>query len=177
MSSVTGTMAAGLAANAEVYQFRWTDSSKLAAITRVWFDGAGGITAFAPGFGRMELFVARSFSAAGTGGGTATITGSNNKLRTSFATTLLGEVRVATTAALGAGTKTLDTQGIGAVAGYLGAVPADGLPPGPLFDALAGQAYPIVLAQNEGVVIKATVPATGTWTGSFTVCWSELTAY
>lgn len=178
ISQVTGTMAAGLAAESEVYQFRWTDATRLAAITKISFDGAGNTgTGFAAGFYRFSAYVARSFTAAGTGGTAATISGNNQKLRTSFGTTLLAESRVASTAALGAGTKTLDSQAIGAATGGTLTTAGISLPAWPLFESLAGQAHPIILATNEGVAIKATVPATGTWTASFTVCWTELTVY
>lgn len=178
ISQVTGTMAAGLAAESEVLQFRWTDATRFAAITKVVFDGGGDVTTgFAATFYRFSTYVARAFSAAGTGGTAATITGNNAKLRTSFGTTLLGETRVASTAALGAGTKTLDTQAIGAATGSLTTTAGASMPGFVMFDATGGFAHPIVLAQNEGLAIKATVPATGTWTASFTICWSELTAY
>lgn len=177
ISMTTGVMAAGLAANSEVFQFRWTDATRLCLIRLVRFDGAGGIAAFAAGAYRFEAMIARSFSAAGTGGTAATITGNNQKRRTSMGTTLLGEARCATTAALTAGTKTLDSQGIGAAAGGLTATAGDKMSPGVLFDAEEGAKYPIILAQNEGVIIRATVPATGTWTGAFTFKWMELTAY
>jgi hypothetical protein len=177
ISQVTGTMAAGLAAESQVLQFRWTDASRFAAITKVQFDGGGNTgTAFAAGFYRFSAYVVRSFSASGTGGTAATITGGNQKLRTSFGTTLLGETRVATTAALGAVT-TLDTQAIGAATGGLPATAGQAMPGFSMYDAAAGQAHPVVLAQNEGIAIKATVPATGTWTASWTICWTELTAY
>ena len=46
-----------------------------------------------------------------------------------------------------------------------------------LFHADPGSESPLVLAQNEGFVIRATVPATGTWQFGCTVTWTELTAY
>jgi hypothetical protein len=142
---------------------------------RAW---GGSITALDAGFTKMDMVVARSWSAAGTGGGTATISGNNQNLRTSMGATLLGEARTATTAALGTGTKTLDAQPIGnaggSVANVAGAVV---LPHATLFDALGGALHPLVLVQNEGFVIRATVPATGTWTGGFDVVWAEVTSY
>ncbi len=177
LSWTTGVMAAGLAANSEVLQFRWTHATNLCAIRSIRFDGAGGIVAFAAGSYRFEAMIARSFTVAGTGGTAATLTTNNAKLRSSFGTTVLGEYRGATTAALTAGTKTLDAQGIGAAAGGLTVNAGDKMSPGVLFDGVHGNTYPIVLATNEGVIIRATVPATGTWTGAFTVVWEELTAY
>lgn len=178
LSLQTGTMGAGLAADSEIFQFRWTDATRLAVVYRVVCEGAGGITGFTAGFTKMQAFIARSFTVAGTGGSTATITGNNQKLRTSMGTTLLGEARIATTAALTAGTKTLDVQGIGAVVGSTTATAgAVLLPYAALFDANTMLVQPIVLAQNEGVIVRATAPATGTWTGGVSITWAELTAY
>lgn len=178
LSVQTGTMAAGLAADAEIFQFRWTDASKLAIVYRVVCEGAGGITAFTAGFTKMQAFIARSFTVAGTGGATATLTGNNQKLRTSMGTSLVNEIRIATTAALTTGTKTLDLQGIGGIIGSTTATAGAVLiPPGYLFDSNTMLVQPVVLAQNEGVVVRVTVPATGTWTGGVTITWAELTAY
>jgi hypothetical protein len=33
--------------------------------------------------------------------------------------------------------------------------------------------YPLLFAQNEGFIIRATVPATGTWAFAVTVDWNE----
>lgn len=176
---VTGVMGAGLAGNSEIFQARWTDASRFCAIYDLGCAGAGGILAFAAGATKMEAMVARGWTVDGSGGTAATITGNNNKLRTSMGTTLFGAIRGAATSALGAGTKTLDAQGIGAVHGSTtvnaGAVL---LPPSDLFGA-GGRTdnHPLILVQNEGVIVRATVPITGTWTGGVSMRWAELTAY
>lgn len=179
MSMLSGTMAAGLAANSEIYQFRWTDATRLCVIQKVSIDGvAGSATAFTAGFANITATIARSFSAAGTGGTTATITGSNGKLRTSMGATLLGEMRCASTAALGAGTKTLETMPFGQIGFAVGTVASVSyLGQVPLAVATPAHEHPIVLAQNEGFAIRATVPATGTWQFGVTVKWTEVTAY
>jgi hypothetical protein len=173
----TGTMAAGLGAASEIFQFRWT-SSNLCAIELITVS-AGGIAAFTAGMAVFDVVFARSFTVAGTGGGTATITGNNQKLRTSMATTVLGEARTATTAALTAGTKTLDSQALASVASSTTATAGTVIVPAGtvLFSSAGNSGYPIVLAANEGVVVRATVPATGTWTGAITIKWAELSAY
>ena len=60
----------------------------------------------------LDIFVARGFTASDTGGTAATLTGNNAKKRTSFPTTLVTDMRISTTGALGAGTRTLDAQPI-----------------------------------------------------------------
>lgn len=179
MSVISGTMAAGLAADSEVVQFRWTDATRLAVVHAFILDGMGGTsTAFTAGLASFRLFVARAFTAAGTGGGTATITGNNNKLRSSMGTTLLGEIRTATTAALTAGTKTLDAQPIAQYAFSVGTTASvQYVEQVRLLDSGAENTHPVVLAQDEGLVLRATVPATGTWQFGATICWSEVASY
>jgi len=173
IETVTGTMAAGLAANAEIVQFRWTSATALCSVEEIsmW---AGSIGAFTAGFFRFRVVPARGWTAAGTGGGTATLTGNNAKLQTVKATTAVSQIRTATTIALGAGTKTLDSQGVGSIGGSVPNVAGDPLisPKGVLFSACPLQ--PLVLAANEGFVILATVPATGTFTAGFNFRWSEV---
>lgn len=177
LSMASGVMAAGLAATSEIFQFRWTHATNLAAVRRIRF-GAGGIVGFAAGIVNFEALIARSFSAAGSGGTAATITGDNAKLRTSMGTTGLGEARCASTAALGAGTKTLAAHGFG---NAVGSVPTTAgaavMAPTDLFHVDGEASHPLVLAQNEGFVIRATVPATGTWTFGVTVEWAELATF
>lgn len=179
MSLLSGTMAAGLAANAEVFQFRWTDATRLCVVSAITFDGlSGSATAFAAGFGKLDVLVARSWTADGSGGGAATLTGNNQKRRTSMGTTLLGAARIASTAALTAGTKTLDAQGIGQYSAAFGTTTStQWIPQTQLFHQVGGVESPLILAANEGFVLRATVPATGTWQFGVTVCWTEVADY
>lgn len=189
---LTGTMAAGIAANAEILQFRWTDATRYAVIKEVSIQSLNSLTAFAAGFGQVDLTLARGFSAAGTGGGTVTLTTDEAQLRTSMGTSLVGEIRLATTAALTAGTKTLDTNRLSycrfqvdatankILVGASGASATSGqiVQDFKLWNCdIANGEYPIVLAQNEGFVIRVTVPATGTWTAYLKIKWAEVTAF
>jgi hypothetical protein len=174
---LSGTMAAGLAANSEIFQFRWTDATRFALITQVMLCGmAGSATAFAAGFAKIDCLVARGWTADGSGGTAMTLTGNNQKLRTPMGTTLVGAIRGSSTAALTAGTKTLDSQPIGLMTWSIGTA-ANVIYVGQvqLFD--GASSHPIVLAQNEGIVCRATVPATGTWQFGLAVQWVEVTSY
>ena len=186
ISVVTGAIAAGLAANSEILQFRWTDATRFCVVKKISIEGMYATTAFAAGAIALTAMFARGWSAAGTGGGAATLTGNNQKMRTSMGTSLMGEIRTATTAALGAGTKTLDTHPIGSIqshssAGTGAATPIVGsiyLPTIDLFEQdVADGEHPIVLSTNEGIAIRATVPATGVWTIGFRIKWAEVLAY
>lgn len=179
VSGLSGTMAAGLAANSEVFQFRWVDATRVCVVTSVVFDGlSGSSTAFAAGFGKVDMVIARSWTADGSGGSTLTLSGNNQKLRSSMNSTLIGGSRIASTAALTAGTKTLDAHAIGQYSAAFGtATSAQWIPQCDLFHVDPGSEMPVVLTQNEGFVVRATVPATGTWQFGITVAWVELTAY
>lgn len=181
IATVTGTMAAGLAAGSEIWQLRWTHATNKCLIHQVRLSAANQATAFTAGHGVFDLVFARAFTAAGTGGGTATLTTNNGQLRTDMPTTGLGSIRTATTAALGAGTKTLDAHALSNIAvgvheNAAGTAIAGVtiVPPTDLWSHDEDFSQPIVLEENEGLVIRATVPATGTWTGAITVKWSEL---
>lgn len=175
---LTGTMAAGLAANGLIGAFRWGDASNLCLVTQVRGSG-GGIAAFTAGFCALSLSFRRSYTASSSGGTAATLTGNNGKLRTSMGTTLLTDMRTATTAALTAGTSTGDTDPAATVVGAITATAGDTLwaPGTQLYNCDGADEYPIVLAQNEGLQILATVPATGTWTGGWDIKWYEVAAY
>lgn len=186
VAGLTGAIAAGAGAASEIFQFRWTDATRLAVIHSVRISGMRTTTAFAAGAIDLTATIARGWSAAGTGGGVLTMTGNNAKMRTSMGTSLVGEIRVATTAALGAGTKTLDAQPIGQInthssGGTETATPIIGSIYLPAYELNAGSMgdgeAPIVLVQNEGIVIRATVPATGVWNLGFVMKWSEVAAF
>lgn len=185
-AGATGAIAAAMASNGELFQFRWADATRLAVITEISITGMRATTAFAAGVIDIKATIARSWSASGSGGSAITLTGDLGQLRTSFGASLVGDMRIATTGALTAGTKTLDTYDVGFItthssAGWNGATPIIGqifLPTTTLFKAdIASGEYPIVLAQNEGIVVRATVPGTGVWNASIHFKWSEVTAF
>lgn len=187
LSMATGTIGAALASGAELFQFRWTDATKLCVIYKVLVSAGANVAASAASINALEMVIARSWSAAGTGGATATLTTTNQRVRTSMGTTLLGEARIATTAALGAGTKTLDTQGIGNVLFGIGTgaittgVNLQLVPKIDLLEIDDGASFhPVVFAQNEGFVIRngaTAFPAGLTWGLGVTVIWAEVAAY
>jgi hypothetical protein len=135
----------------------------------------------------------------GTGGTAITLTDPQLQVRanTMGASLFSTGFRVATTAALGAGTKTFDTLSMGACYGNVGSTPAIAeyfIPKGGgtsgtggagvelLKPDIASGEHPIVLtatsaALAEGISIRGTVPATGTWIASFLVKWAEVTQF
>jgi hypothetical protein len=173
----TTVMTAGLAANSPIVAFRWGNAN-LCLIRSIKF-GLDSTTAFAAGRLDIAAFIARSFTVSDTGGTTATLTGNNAKKRTSFGTTLLTELRFSQTATLTAGTRTLDTQPFARInAINLTATGTTVIQPNTtIWQRDSSDEYPIVLAQNEGIVIQATVPATGTWFYSCNIEWMEAASF
>ena len=174
----SGIMAAGLAANSPILAVRWTSTSLLAVVRRVQFHMWSLGTAFAAGLATFDLFQARGFTVADTGGGVATLTTNNGKLRTSHGTTAMGEIRLSATATLTAGTRTKDADPLARLSAAISNVANTVFVPfnTDLFRAPQGE-MPAVLAANEGLVIEATVPATGTWTWTAAVEWDEVATY
>lgn len=187
---VTGTLAAALAAAAQLFQFKWTDATRFAVIHRVratflplTLFTAATLTD-ATSFG---LFVVRSYTAGG--GGTAlTLTGNNAKQRASMGTTLVSEIRIASTAALTAAT-TLDAQAVAVslrkpnrvnpAAATEEVITSDAASVLEYIPDVARGEHPLVLSSNEGLVIanRTGWPAAGTGILSVELAWSEVSAY
>jgi hypothetical protein len=180
LSGISGTMAAGLSGGSEVFQFRWASTTRLAVIKSVTIDGLGGsATAFTAGFGNVKLFVGRGSSANGSGGTALTPTVDYNQARSADALTALTDARISSTAALTAATgETLDAMPIGQYTFTVGTGTNIQLISDRLFLFRSIEyGFPLTLAANEGLVITATVPATGTWQFGATVQWQETVSY
>lgn len=181
----TGILPAALGANSEIFQFRWADATRLAVINKIRVSACVSTTFFAAGVPiQIDIVKSTAWTVAGTGGTGITVAAMLKK-RTSMGSSLMvaGDMRIATTAALGAGTKTLETLSLSNVVApgpITGSLNGQIIAPGTfIFHADVGDGeHPLVLAQNEGFSIRSVaVPATGTWTMSINVDWSELTAY
>jgi hypothetical protein len=181
----SGILPAALGANSEIWQFRWADATRLAVIMGIKISACVTTTFFAAGVPvQVDLIKSTAWTVAGTGG-TGITPAATMKSRTSMGSALLaaGDMRIATTAALGAGTKTLEANAMRAL-----------LAPGPITASLNGQIiapgtfiynpdpesgeHPIALVQNEGLSIRSVaVPATGTWQVAIDIKWAEVNAY
>lgn len=191
-SGTSGTMAASLASGAEIFQFRFvTAASRVCLVHGISLSAAvltlPAVSAtVATGPFLFSAAMARAWTVAGSGGSRFTLTGNGQKLRTSHATSEVNDIGISSTAALTAGTKTLDTNEIGSVASSLIVATAVGIAPGVLVpktnlmgDFLGGLSFPIVLVNNEGFVIRtrSAMPATMTWAFTVDVAWSEVQSF
>jgi hypothetical protein len=186
VSATSGTMAAALGAGSEIFQFRWPDATRFAVIYRISISAGANVAATAAALIAFKATIARSWTVAGSSGTRLTLTGNNQKLRTSMGTSLVNDSGISTTATLTAGTKTLDAQDIGSVSIGIGtgaittALNLTLCPSTDLLNVDSASDHPIVLAQNEGFVIRTGVnafPAGMTWSFSVGVSWAEVNAF
>jgi len=187
MGVSSGTIAVSLAANSELFQFRYvTAASRVAVVQRVMISAGANVAATGAALLTLRMAVARAWTAAGTGGTRITLTGDNAQLRTSFAGSEVNDAGIATTGALTAGTKTLDTTDIGAISFGIGtgaitvSLPLTVLPHVDIFNPFAEGGHPLVLANQEGFVIRNganAFPAGMTWNLSVNVLWAEVPAF
>lgn len=149
ISGVSGLLT-GVAAAGPVFSFRNTGTNLI--MVRRLSAGFITTTAFTAAQGLYyNMLKANAFTASDTGG-TALYTAGANKHRNSFTNiTSAPDIRIATTAALTAGTRTLEAIPLAAACGTSNAVGAS-LAMSPLFSHDPGD-YPLILAQNEGFII------------------------
>lgn len=182
---VSGIIPAALAANSEIFQFRWSDATRYAVVRKIRISACVSTTFFAAGVPiQIQLIKANTWTVAGSGG-TRVTPAALLKKRVNMGSTLVAasDIAIATTAALTAGTKTLETVAMSTI-----------VAPGPITASLNGQIiapgtilfqhevgdgeHPLVFHQNEGFVITSVaVPATGTWMAAVSVDWAEVAAY
>lgn len=194
ISVLSGVMAAGLAGAAPIFSCRWGDATRVLTLRRLAMIARCTTTAFAAGTVLMELLMARGFTASDTGGTSVLPTGNSQKRRTSFGTTLITDLRISSTATLTAGTRTLDAAPISLIRGMTPAahvnypIVGKGLGafvPGASTVAFAmdwmdlflldtASEWPLVFVQNEGFIVRATVPATGVWDFGILMEWTEV---
>lgn len=141
----------GVAANGPVFSFRNTGAN-LMLVRRVQV-GFVTTTAFTTAQGlAYSLIKANSFTVSDSGQ-TALYTAGANKHRNSLTNiSSAPDVRISNTGAITAGTRTLETVGLGVAGGSSTAV-GTGMPVTPLLSHDTGD-YPLVLAQNEGFIIS-----------------------
>lgn len=185
----SGTMAAALANDAEMFQFRWpTGQTNLALVFHVSISAGANVAASAAGICSFCMVACRGWTAAGSGGTRAVLTGNISKLRASMGTSLVNDAGISTTAGLTAGTKTIDhaTTNMGQVAFGIGtgaittALDLNFLPQSDLFNAADDGGMPLVCVAEEGFIIRngtVTLPAAMTWCFAVNVAWAEAASF
>ena len=178
----TGSVAAGLAAAAPIFSLRWTSTSTRMIIQSMVLDFYV-VTAYtnAQGIGN-SLYFARAFTTSDTGGTAITTTQTLDQSLDSkqipgqsqlFAGN--GDMRIATTAALSAGTRTLDDQALYSWIGSASAIGAASNNP----DLILGNqdaTNPLTIRANEGIIITNDIllGAVGVIVWNIGIEWTEV---
>lgn len=178
MNMESGAIAATLAAASPLFSFRYAGANlAILNFVRVSVVISTAITTAVPM--SLEAVAARGFTASDTGGTSATLTANNGKDRTSDGTTAIGDLRIASTAALGAGTRVLDAQGFAGVNYGSGtAVGSTALPIVDLYNQDSDTKHAVIFANNEGFIIRNpdAGPATGAFKLMVSLGWIEVLA-
>jgi hypothetical protein len=185
----SGTIGAGLTGGSIVYAFQWKPviaaGKAVLLVPRRIAISLGDLAGFTAGFFDIDAYFARPYTTIdATGAGTTgTFTGNNAKMRTSYPLSNGAACVIAGTGALSGGTSTLDTDPFASAS--ISVAATAGTPPNPtplelyrVATGIPGDA-PLVFdgtTNPEGFVLKATVPATGTWQISVEVSWDEFLA-
>lgn len=170
------------AANSTMFSMRFvagsTGLAQIAMIQRIAITIVPTVAFTAAQQVSYGAYVARSFSAVDSGGTAATLTGNNNKLRTSMSTTQLaatGDMRISSTGALTAGTRTLDSQAFAVASAWVpSTLVAQPIQQVILYENFAGD-QALVLANQEGLIINNLIlmGAAGVLSIGVTVEWTE----
>jgi hypothetical protein len=178
ITGTSGTIAAGAAANSTFFSFRWSDATRVCLVRRVYCAAWDITTGFAAGVASFGVIAVRSFTVADSAQTALTLTTNNAKKRTSFGTTLVGNIMISNTAAITNGTGTADTNDFNRISvGVTATANAVFLPSTDLYSPDFAGEWPLVLLQNEGFRVRGTVPATGTWGFNCGVEWTEVASF
>ncbi len=184
----SGLITATTGANSPLFSLLWNPAVNpvlgtfpQCLITRL-YAVAQTITAFgaAQEFA-VSAYVARAFTVADSGGTALTpftTTAANyQKLRTTMGSSLMADMRIATTGPLTAGTRTLDGNPFASSGSYLTTTTAP-LPLNFMADVAAGE-HPLCLAPNEGIVIVNPIAFGSGGTVRLTVglTWAEVPGF
>jgi hypothetical protein len=169
------------ALNGTLFSFRWGDASRLCVIHDIRLQFMQTAAATATIMPVFSVFTARSFTASDSAGTALTLTGNSFKKRTSMGTTLVTDIRKsAALAGLTAGTRTLDADPVLQLAVNSSiTTPNASLYVNDL-DLDSGTAHPIILAQNEGIIVQGpsvVFGAAGTANLLVDIAWAECTAF
>lgn len=172
----------GLTANQPIVSIRWTQSNLFFVLLR-WITRMNLNTAF--GTAQLidfQLFIARGFTAVDSGGTTSIPGAGMQKVRDSggnaMSNSLVGDMRVAATGTLTAGTRTLDTQPIGdamfTTTNVLGNCDTQ-----EVYAAIARGQHPVVLGNNEGLIgqVPTAQGSTGKVVYTHIIDWCETLQY
>lgn len=171
----------GIAAGGILFSFRWSDSARLAMIHKIIVSA---ITT--TGFGTaqaldVDAVVVRGFTASDTSGTAISMSSNSGKKRSSMANSLVGDLRIANTSAIAAGTGTADTNPFAAIVIPTQLATSSVAASGSLslFQIIPGAEHGLLLSANEGFRVRVLTAqgATGVVRYTVNVDWAEIPSY
>lgn len=179
ISFVSG-LVTGVAAGGALASLRWEKADRLFVLLRLRAFATIGVAFTTAQETSLDLVKLSNFVLADTGGTSLLPLGSSCRKRLDMAPSQIADFRVATTAALGvaATAPTVDAAALSAsvlsLGNALGASASD-----VLFDAIAGQEHPLILAALEGFRVRNAFAqgAVGEVRFRFVMDWAEVPAF
>lgn len=179
--ATTVSLLASQAANGTLFSFRWGDATRLCIPLYIRLECIQTTAATATLMPSFEVLVARGFSISDSTGAAITLTGNNMKKRSSMGTSLVTDIRKSTAAAgLTAGTRTLDSEAIVQMSTQQTATTPNQQVYSKEIDFTNSGDHPLVLAQNEGLIIRGpsiAFGAAGTANLLVDIAWAEVATY
>jgi hypothetical protein len=180
-AATTVALVVSQAANGTLFSFRWGDASRLCILNFIRLAALQTSAATATIYPRFQVYVARNFSTSDSAGTALTLTGNSFKKRTSMGTTLVTDIRRSAVAAgLTAGTRTLDTDPILEMSTQQTITTPNPTRYEASLDWTDGTDMPLVLAQNEGFIVRGPTTvfgAAGTMDLVIDIGWTEAITY
>jgi hypothetical protein len=174
----SGVFLSGMGTLSPVYSFLWTPTPSVAAITRLRISAWSGGTAFsAAAMGMFSIVIARNFTVPDSGGTGINFIDGSSRLRVNMAYAQ-ATIMIAGNSALTPGTRTLDSAPLDQKS-FMIPTTANTLftaTPLTLFEKISGE-QPLVLQANEGFIVNAQVPGSGSWSFSASLEWAGLQNY
>jgi len=154
-SGLITTIAAGTATAGHLFSFRWTSATQACLIHRIKIRWAANVGFTAAQEVSFRIFRLTGYSAAHTAGTAATLTAPNLKKATRHLATALNDARIATAAALTAGTHTLDAMEFGGLNAFTQtALLTDDAAVEATIDSGSQLGHVLELAANEGFIVR-----------------------
>lgn len=155
ISAKSGLLAAGLAADAPIFSFRWAPANAdgIPMRAQIKFLRVKGLVMTAYGAAQLiDLYASkvRGFTAVDSGGTSVKPATLDNKRQKGYQDTLVNDIRIATTAALTAGTRTIEALPFFGLQFWAGAIGV----PGEREVVFDDQHIPLVLEKGEGFLIR-----------------------
>lgn len=171
------------ASSGNLLSFRWTDATRFCVINFIRLECLQTAAATATIWPSYRVLVTRTYTTADTTNTAAvTLTGNNMKKRTSMGTTLVSSILKsnANSAGMTGATRTNDTDAVMELMTQQTITTTNQISYTKALDFTTGGEHPIVLAQNEGIVVVGPTTvfgAAGTATLIVDMAWAEVTAY